>query len=92
MSKLFASVSEMLHELHGPNLAAAFDRFAASRKIINELQVRRAVRGLSDRDIAKKLRWTQRRLALFEESEDGEVLLGDVLAYAKVLGCKITVA
>lgn len=56
------------------------------RRLIHELIALRAVKGISQTDIAVKLNWSSWRISKLENGRDDDAKLGDLRAYAKVVG------
>ena len=91
-TKQCASVSEVLRDI-APDDAfqAEFDQRVAERRLIKELLVLRAARGLSQRNIAEHIGCTQSRISKLENAKDADVRFGDLQAYADAVGCDLAV-
>ena len=63
----------------------------ARRLLVKHLLATRAVKGLSQQDIAKALDCTQSRVSKLEGQDDDDTRLGDLRAYAKALGLTFVV-
>ena len=88
----YTRVSELVHDMApDPEFGAAFDQRVARRRLIKELLAMRAVKGLSQQDIAGKLDCTQSRISKLESSTDDDIRLGDLRAYAEAVGCGLMV-
>ena len=86
----YADVSDLVRDLAPDDqFRAAFDEERTARNIVRDLVAVRALRGLSQQDIAKELDCTQSRISKLESSRDDELRLGDLRAYAKAVGCEI---
>jgi transcriptional regulator with XRE-family HTH domain len=85
----YTTVSELVQDMApDADFQVAFENCRKARKIIKELLAMRAVRELSQRDIAGKLNCTQGRISKLENSNDNDVRLGDLRAYAEAVGCE----
>ncbi|HUT13865.1 MAG TPA: helix-turn-helix transcriptional regulator [Thermoguttaceae bacterium] len=84
----YASVSEVLRDI-APDDAfhAEFNEHIAGRKLVKHLMGLRAAQGLSQTDVANAIGCTQSRISKLENARDNDVRLGDLRAYANVLGC-----
>lgn len=90
--KQYTSVSEVLGDIApDKNFRAEFDEHIASRRIIKQLISLRAVQGLSQKDIAKKLACTQGYISKLENGRDSMAKLGDLQSFAEALSYKICV-
>jgi len=88
----YASVSELVQEMAADDeTRAAFEEHRIARQLIKQLMAMRAVRGLSQQDIAGTLHCTQSRVSKLERSRDDDVRLGDLRAYAQAIGCELIV-
>lgn len=88
----FASVAEMVRETTDDDaFTAAFEGRLRGRRIVKELMVLRAGRGLSQGDVASKLGCTQSRISKLESSADADIRLGDFARYASAVGFRVDV-
>lgn len=88
--KQYTSVSEVISDIApDESLRAELDARIADRKLIKYLLGLRAVKGLSQQDIAKAVGCSQSRISKFENAKDDDVRLGDLKAYAKAVGCDL---
>jgi transcriptional regulator with XRE-family HTH domain len=62
------------------------------RRIVKTLAALRAARGLSQGDVAKKLRCTQSRISKLENGYDDELRVGELKDYAEGLGLELQLA
>ena len=84
----YASVSELVRDMApDADFQVAFENCRKDRRIIKDLMAIRAVKGLSQRDIAARLNCTQGRVSKLENSKDDDLRLGDLRAYAEAIGC-----
>lgn len=89
---IFASVAEMVRETtDDEDFAAAFEGRMRDRGLVKDLMVLRAVRGLSQGDIASNLGCTQSRISKLEASADADIRLGDLARYASAVGFRVDV-
>ena len=88
--KQYTSVSDVLRDV-APDDAfqADFDQHVAERRLIKELLALRAVRGLSQRNVADHVGCTQSRISKLENTRDADVRFGDFQAYADAVGCDL---
>lgn len=83
----YSDVVEMVRELVGDEeFAARFETHLKRREIVNYLMSLRGAAGLSQEDIAKKLRCSQSRVSKLERNTDSDLRLGDLVRYAGILG------
>ena len=86
----YSSVSELLRDVAPDDeFRAEFDQRVARRRLIKHLLALRAVKGLSQKDIAEKLGCTQSRVSKLENANDDDVRLGDLRAYANAVGSEL---
>jgi transcriptional regulator with XRE-family HTH domain len=85
----YTSVSELVQDLV-PDVEnrAAIENRIAGRKLVKQLMARRAVKGLSQQEIAQKIGCTQSRISKLESSSDDDIRLGDLRVYAKAVDCE----
>lgn len=86
-----SSVSEMIRSVSDDStFVDEFQQHIANRRIVHFLFGLRSARGMSQRQIAEKLGCSQSRISKLENSEDGDVRLGDLDQYAEALGLDVT--
>ena len=85
----YTSVSGLLQDV-APDLETrvATEKRISSRRLVKQLLARRAVKGLSQQEIAQKLDCTQSRISKLESSSDDDIRLGDLRTYAEAVGCE----
>jgi transcriptional regulator with XRE-family HTH domain len=88
-SKRYASVSEMLRESMPDEFRKEFEARRASRKVIKHMMALRAVRGVSQQDIAAKMGCSQSRVSKLENGVDDDMRIGDLKAYMRALECSV---
>ena len=88
--KQYTSVSDVLRDV-APDDAfqADFDQHVAERRLIKELLALRAVRGLSQREVADFIGCSQGRISKLENAKDADVRFGYLQEYADALGCDL---
>ncbi len=90
--KTYNSVSDMVQEASGNDgFAAAYERRLADRRVIKDLMIKRAMSGLSQKDIARSFGCTQSRISKLENMTDGELTLGDLAKYSGALGLHLRI-
>ena len=88
----FSSVEAMVRATSDDkSFADDFEQEMARRRIINLLISLRGARGLTQKDIAARINWTQSRVSKIENSIDEEIGFGDLRKYASALGLTIQV-
>jgi transcriptional regulator with XRE-family HTH domain len=89
----YASVSDLVRAVApDADFLTAVEERLADRRLIKQLLSMRAVKGLSQQDIAEKLNCTQSRISKMESSVDDDLRLGDLRAYAKAVDCSFVAA
>lgn len=91
--RAYKSVTELLKGMGLPKEAVdpVKDRIEQST-IARELIVRRTKAGLSRKELAKKMGVTEKAVARIEEALNEKQTVGNIKAYAKALGYKVTLA
>lgn len=85
-NKTYRNVVEMVRDVGGaPEFADDLETHVSERRLVRRLFALRSARGLSQREVAKKMGCTQSRVSKFEASRDEDLSLGDIRAYAKAL-------
>lgn len=88
----YRNVQEMVRALsEDRDLAEGISRKIDERNIINHLMATRAVMGLSQKDIAGKMKCTQSRISKLESGKDDDLRIGDFHGYAEALGLQLMV-
>lgn len=88
--KQYASVTELLRDVvSDEEIHAEFSALVARRQLIKQLIAFRALKGMSQEDVAAKMGCTQGSVSKLEGSNDDEVRLGTLRAYAKAVGCEL---
>jgi transcriptional regulator with XRE-family HTH domain len=91
MKKTYESVSQMVRETADDAFAQAFEERLRERRIIKELAVLRAGRGLTQADVAEEMGCTQSRISKLESARDADLTLGDLARYAGAVGFRLGV-
>jgi transcriptional regulator with XRE-family HTH domain len=85
--KKYKTVEEMAHDLSDdPNFAQDVERRIKERVLVDFLIMQRAVLGVSQKDVAKKLGCTQSRVSKLENSKDSDIRVEDFRRYVHTLG------
>jgi len=87
--RTFRSVDEMLRGHGYRRVAEAVRRLSAKTRLIDQLIVARVAAGLTQAQMAARLRCSQSRISKIEDSEDADLSLGDIQAYARIVGLKL---
>ena len=85
------SVANMLRQVTGDEECAS--RMAAAtarRSLVNLLISHRLKYDLSQDDVAKRLNRSQSKISKFENADDADLNLGDIMEYAKATGLLLT--
>jgi transcriptional regulator with XRE-family HTH domain len=67
-------------------VAEAVRQLSAKTKLIDQLILARVASNLTQSQMAAKLRCSQSRISKIEDSQDADLSLGDIHAYARVVG------
>ena len=85
----YTNVSDLVHATtQDDDLRTAFKEHIASRGLVKQLLVLRAMRGLSQADIAASLHCTQSRVSKIEGFSDNDMRIGDLRGYAAAVDCE----
>jgi transcriptional regulator with XRE-family HTH domain len=86
----YTSVSEMLAE-HAPDekFREEFDEHAGRRRIIKRMMALRALKGMSQQDVAKEMGYSQSRISKLENGFDDDIRIGDLRSYVSSLGFRL---
>ena len=87
--RTYRSVDEMLRGHGYRRVADAIRQLSAKTKLIDQLIVARVAAGLTQSQMAAKLRCSQSRISKIEDSQDTDLSLGDIQAYARIVGLKL---
>jgi transcriptional regulator with XRE-family HTH domain len=91
MKKTHKSVAQMVRETADLPFAQAFEERIHDRRIVKDLMVLRAGRGLTQADVAEKMGCTQSRISKLESAKDVNLTLGDLAGYASAVGFRLGV-
>ena len=86
----YTSVSEMLTE-HAPDekFREQFDEHAGRRRVIKRMMALRALKGMSQQDVAKQMGYSQSRISKLENGFDDDIRIGDMRSYVSSLGFRL---
>ena len=87
--RTYRSVDEMLRGHGYRRVAEAVRQLSAKTRLIDQLIVARVAAGLTQSQMAAKLRCSQSRISKIEDSQDSDLSLGDIQAYARTVGLKL---
>ena len=85
----YRSVDEMLRGHGYRRVADAVRQLSAKTKLIDQVILARVAAGLTQSQMAAKLRCSQSRISKIEDSQDADLSLGDIQAYARIVGLTI---
>jgi hypothetical protein len=88
-ARTYRSVDEMLRGHGYRRVAEAVRQLSVKTKLIDQLIVARVAAGLTQSQMAAKLRCSQSRISKIEDSHDVDLSLGDIQAYARIVGLKL---
>jgi len=88
--RTYRSVDEMLRGHGYRRVAEAVRELSIKTKLIDQLIIARVAIGLTQAQMAAKLRCSQSRISKIEDSHDADLSLGDIHAYARIVGLKLT--
>ncbi len=86
MTKQYTSVTEMISD--SPLEESQRDEIAAriaSRQIIKRLLTLRAMRGMSQEEVADRMKCSQSRISKLENGIDGDIRIGDMRDYLRAI-------
>ena len=87
--RTYRSVDEMLRGHGYRRVAEAVRQLSTKTRLIDQLIIARAAAGLTQAQMAAKLRCSQSRISKIEDSQDADLSLGDIQAYARIVGLKL---
>ncbi len=87
--RTYRSVDEMLRGHGYRRVADAVRQLSAKTRLIDQLILARVAAGLTQAQLAAKLRCSQSRISKIEDSQDADLCLGDIQAYARIVGLKL---
>ena len=90
--KQYTSVSAMLADSGiDKSIKERIEKRIAGRQLIKHLMAMRALRDMSQKDVAEKIGCTQSRISKLERSTDEDLRLGDLHNYANAVGMDVGV-
>ena len=87
--RTYRNVDEMLRGHGYRRVADAVRQLSAKTRLVDQLIVARVASGLTQSQLAAKLRCSQSRISKIEDSQDTDLSLGDIQAYARIVGLKL---
>ena len=87
--RTYRSVDEMLRGHGYRRVAEAVRQLSIKTRLIDQLILARVAAGLTQAQMAAKLRCSQSRISKIEDSQDADLSLGDIQAYARIVGLKL---
>ena len=87
--RTYRSVDEMLRGHGYRRVAEAVRQLSIKTRLIDQLILARVAAGLTQAQMAAKLRCSQSRISKIEDSHDADLSLGDIHAYARIVGLKL---
>lgn len=85
----FSSVDQMLRGTGYRRVAAAVKTLSAQTQLVDQLILARVAAGLTQAQLAARLKCSQSRISKLEDSRDVDLTLGDIQDYAGVVGLKL---
>ena len=90
--KRYSSVPDMVrHVSEDSDFAESVAREIAERNIIDFLMALRTSAGMSQSDIAEKMKCSQSRISKLENGKDDDLRIGDFHAYAEAIGFELAI-
>ena len=89
VGRTYRNLDEMLRGHGYRRVADAVRQLSAKTKVIDQLILARVAAGLTQAQMAAKLRGSQSRISKIEDSQDTDLSLGDIQAYARIVGLKL---
>jgi transcriptional regulator with XRE-family HTH domain len=83
---VYYSVRDMLRGTLDPEDAADTIAYLDARLLVNKLVLLRITQGMTQAEVAERMGCQQAKVSKMERSEDANLGLGDVVAFAKALG------
>src|SRR4051812_41510922 len=74
-----------------PEIRQALEKRLQQREVVKSLIAKRAVQGLSQTDIAAKMKCSQSRISKLENGTDADLRLDDLFSYLEALGLDATI-
>jgi predicted XRE-type DNA-binding protein len=87
--RTYRSVDEMLRGHGYRRVADAVRQLSTKTRLIDQLIIARVAAGLTQAQMAAKFRCSQSRISKIEDSQDADLSLGDIQAYARIVGLKL---
>jgi predicted XRE-type DNA-binding protein len=87
--RTYRNVDEMLRGHGYRRVAEAVRQLSIKTRLIDQLILARVAAGLTQAQMAAKLRCSQSRISKIEDSHDADLSLGDIHAYARIVGLKL---
>jgi hypothetical protein len=87
--RTYRSVDEMLRGHGYRRVAEAVRQLSNKTRLIDQLILARVAAGLTQAQMAAKFRCSQSRISKIEDSQDADLSLGDIQAYARIVGLKL---
>jgi predicted XRE-type DNA-binding protein len=87
--RTYRSVDEMLRGHGYRRVAEAVRQLSIKTRLIDQLILARVAAGLTQAQMAAKLRCSQSRISKIEDSQDADLSLGVIQAYARIVGLKL---
>ncbi len=89
VGRTYRNLDEMLRGHGYRRVADAVRQLSAKTRLVDQLIVARVASGLTQSQLAAKLRCSQSRISKIEDSQDADLSLGDIQAYARIVGLKL---
>ena len=88
----YASVQEMLDALAGEPFASEFAEWKEKTQLSKTLFILRIKSGLTEREVADRLGWTEDDVMKFEVEESGKINFNDFMLYLGAIGLKTNIS
>ena len=90
--KTYASVLDLVRDADDEQFAKEYQQYASERQLVNALTVLRGVKGVTQSELAERMKCGQSKVSKMESSADAELNMGDFLNYARSLGHTVRIS
>lgn len=90
--KTYASVLDLVRDTGDEQFAEEYQQYASERQLVDALTVLRGVKGVTQSDLAERMKCGQSKVSKMESSTDAELNMGDFVSYALSLGHTVRIS
>jgi len=91
LSRTYATVDQMLRSTGYRRVAEAVKALSRQSHLVDQLIVARVKAGLTQAQLAERLKCSQSRISKLEDSQDDDLTLREIREYAAAVGLKVKV-